>query len=251
MKILNTKPTISKEHLVYIFEKIHVEKAGSTVKKYIRVGFNDDNSLNINQSNTNITDGNCTVIFGTGALYTFINTILPEEEAVTHHNLSVIDSYSRLSREVAVRYEQFGYRLFMDKLLGGEFQGNLLLEEDMLHQITVANFDYVKSFYLELEDSSQNVFSTTNPNNLNNISQTSSSAISTPMNDSDTTVKDGFNADDVIKVFLTNTFYNTKIELICQGNPNMKAADQKQISIESITTSDEDIRKYNTLLANL
>lgn len=251
MKILNTKPTVSKEFIVSKFEKIHKNKSNSTVEKYTRVGFNDKDSLIIDETQTNTTDGNCSIIFGSGALYMFINNILPEEKDVTHYNLFIIEFYINKSEQVGLEYKKLGYKKFIGKLLKGEFKGKLQYEEEMYEQIISADFSHVKTFYLQLEDSNQNVFGKTSTSVLSKISQTSSSAIKAPINDSDTNVKDGFNTNDDIKIFLINTYYNITIELLCEGDPDMQAADKKEINITNIKASDSDIKKYNTLIAKL
>ena len=192
------------------------------------------------------------VIFIYNTLYNFFTTL--ETPLLTRFKLNIIN---KLKGSLLEYYRNNGYRAFWLAFYNNE--GDLNFNEESAEvglsyaEILqdIQKFQQHISFDIKLKDSGGVTYassatlkyneSVTLPNN--------SYSFSAPLNDSLTTAKDGFAANETVFYHLTDDSGNT-VPLTVSASPTV-AANLSQIRVSSLSISTLNLKTYNNLLYTL
>lgn len=243
----------TQESLKNKFSKVHTERSKSTTKVMYRKNSKlkevsaDNSVLVVDENSTNNTDGSCSVILEK-SFYDFLENKLPEEILVTKAKLNFIQqllSNSTLSPFVKQELAKFKIREFIDNLLLGEYNQ---VHQDMVYfsRALEENILSIKqNIIIKVKDSNENVFTTTLELNRVIVNENFISIIKCPIDDSDTSNKDGFTGGETMYFYLKSINSNIEIPLNITANQALTAADKKEIIITSIDIDQKFYNVYN------
>ena len=251
MKKYNAKSTLSQEVIIKKYSDIHVEKNSSTTVNLVRKTQTSSSVISVDDSVTNITDGNFSIIIQ--YLYEFLLNELPEEEFITKWKISfleyIIDNSSNLGAgELLNAFHSDGYYKFFINFVEGKYKGIIFDYEKRLDAYLKMSFDKEQEFTLSIKDANNDIFSAIKSVKRSDIKANSSPVIRCPMSDSQTSNKDGFISNEPFFIFYKNEHTNIEIPIILSATPNLLAGDKKEIIIQSMTLSNESKVNYNSFL---
>jgi len=243
----------TQESLKNKFSKVHTERSKSTAKVMYRKNSKlkevsvDNSVLVVDQNTTSNTDGSCNIILEK-SFYDFLENKLPEEILVTKVKLNFIQellSNHTLSPFVKEELAKFKIREFIDKLLLGGYNQ---IHQDMFYfsKALEENILSIKqNVIINVKDSNENVFTTTLELNRAIVNENFISIIKCPIDDGNTSNKDGFTGGETMYFYLKSINSNIEIPLNITANQALTAADKKEIIITSIDIDQKFYNVYN------
>tara|TARA_R110002073_G_scaffold225_4_gene2834 strand:+ start:9210 stop:9962 length:753 start_codon:yes stop_codon:yes gene_type:complete len=198
------------------------------------------------------------VIFKHNVLYSFFTTL--ETPALTRFKLNIIN---KLKGSPLEYYRKNGYRAFW--LAFYDNKGDLNFHEGSLKALgsdkeglsyarilnDIQQFQQHVSFDIKLKDSggATHASSATLKYNESVTLPNNTYSFSAPLNDSLTSAKDGFTANETVFYYLTDDSDNT-VPLTVSASATI-AVSLSQITVSSVSISTLDLKTYNNLLYNL
>jgi len=252
MKKYNAKSTLSQKVIIKKYSDIHIKKNNSTTANLVRKTQTSLSVISVDDSVTNITDGNFSIIIQ--YLYEFLLNELPEEEYITKWKISfleyIIDESKAIGTEGEIlnAFYSDGYYKFFINFVQGKYEEIIFNYKKHLDTYLNINFDKQQIFTLLIKDGNNVNFSAIKSAKRSSIKINSSPVIRCPISDSQTSVKDGFINNEPFFIFYKNEYTNIEIPIIVNADPNLLAGDKKEIIIKSMTLSHESKVNYNSFL---
>lgn len=255
MKVRRGPGNTTQENLISKFSEIHVKKNNSVNTVMYRKDSKkqevviENNVLVSDDSATPNTDASCNVIFDKN-FYFFLNSKLPEELMVTKLKLNLISFLLVEKIEFVLQELKTINRFkFIENLIDGVYDKKHIHSQYDILEIKKSLIDSIRNqnqeIILKAKDSNGNIFSKTQSFDRSKITEHFISSIKCPINDPDTTNKDGFNSAEQIYFFIESVESEIEIPLIIESSTTITAADKKEIPITNIEIENKFYHKYN------
>ena len=253
MKVIGGFRQTKKEDLIERMTEIHIKKNNAVNKFYQRANQKSDSTNNsvlvVNDNETNTNDGSTVVLFNS-VFYFFLRDKFPEEEGLTRKKLSLVnflietDISGFIKKESESNNKEFVFKSFFAK----NYDHLIPDAEKIREEWFSLDFKIYNTYILVFKDDNNQEFTKTHTIVKDEITEKFSASIKCPISDSQTTVKDGFNANDNINIFIRNINTQKEVKLIISTDVNFTAQDLKTITITNIDISQKDYKEYNKLL---
>ena len=230
------------------FQSLHQTVNNSTVTVFSRKEEEliVEESVTTDNTQTNITDGGCEIIFS-DVFYKFINGRIPEEISQTESKLKIINHLVSQNEILLDLARKNNYDTFFNNLVEGVYREYLIPEEEkIIQEYFLIDFSKQEEFQLTVKDSLGNEFCKTKTFIRSKVKQGGSFIIKCPMDDSETTVKDGFSPNEIPYFFYKNMFTGTEVSIDVHAN-SLTLNNLKSIPILDIKIGRIQAEKYNPL----
>jgi hypothetical protein len=253
MKILGGFRGTKKEDLIQRMSEIHIKKNNAVNKFYQRADQQSDASngsvLVVNENETNNSDGSVVILFN-DVFYYFLKDKFPEEEGLTKEKLSLVNFLIQtdISGVIKKEAENNNKEIVFNRFFAEKYDHLIPQPQGIRETWFKLDFKIYNTYVLVFKDDNNQEFTKTHTIIRHEITDKFLASIKCPISDSQTTVKDGFNANDNINVFIKNVNTQREVKLILSTNVSLTAQDLKTITITDININQKDYIAYNKIL---